>query len=78
MKKDMKSSLACMLFRMKTFISNSAFSFDYIFGAGIFRDIEFLTLLADSNIFNIEDLVANRERRKHASYLSSQSKSSEN
>ena len=58
----------------------SSFSiiFRYYFGVGIFRDIEDLMLVADSNIFNIEDLVANGERRKHASYLGSQSKSSEN
>ena len=74
----MKSSLACKLFPMKSFKAHSALSFYIYFGAGIFRDIEDLMLVADSNIFNIEDLVANGERRKHANYLGSQSKSSEN
>ena len=34
--------------------------------------------MAETNIFNIEDLVANGERRKHASYFTFESKSSEN
>jgi hypothetical protein len=43
-----------------------------------FRDIEDLMLMAETNIFNIEDLVANGERRKHTSYFKFESKSSEN